>query len=124
MTSVIPNTSTRTIRKTGSRETRWDFSPGPAVIGFHYELPRAAGLPGVLKQPAVAGLRHVDDPIAIDCHAFPPAGLRRIDGIGIGHEVPDLAVADIADADASLDGRIHVRDIRLRVGAVEQPQVI
>src|SRR5512138_3576280 len=32
MTSVIPNTSTRTIRKTGSNETGRDFSGADAVI--------------------------------------------------------------------------------------------
>src|SRR6267142_5630244 len=89
------------------------------------ELARARGCSlGVLEYPSAAGFRHVDDAVAIHRHALAAAAARKVRRLRIGHEVPHLAVAFAADADAALHCRIGVRHAGLRVGAIEHPRAI
>src|SRR5437016_5062454 len=67
---------------------------------------RASRLLHVPVQPAVGGLRDVHDAVAVDRDPFAPAPLGRIDGFGVWHAVPHLAVGLGADPNPALDGRI------------------
>src|SRR4030095_11338877 len=70
-------------------------------------------------QRAIAGLRDIDGPVACDGNALASTSHCGIDRIWIGDEEADLPAARSAYPDAPFHLRIHIGDIRLRIGGIQ-----
>src|ERR1051325_6872554 len=74
----------------------------------------------IAEQPARAGLRKIDDAVAIDGDAFASAASRQIDALRVGNEEPNLSIAQPADPHATFEGRIDTLGTRFRIGGIQQ----